>query len=293
MAGQLMSFGKGCQLKSYVIITLVDTIEESTTDHLLLALLRGMMKVNTATRMSLEDVRRHPWFTRYNSLLADNGHCRDRLLLATKLMEGLHIDFSRLPLTLQENDFQRLSSTQPVHLAVGHQPLEDVRTTNSVSYSQPMGLRGRDVASTAPATNSWCIPNLRVDPTMSQFAPVPHVPPSLTQVARRFNEICPPQPLTKFYSLLPLTQLLPILSESLHRVGIVVPQPKPEVYGEDYDEQIWIKVQTMDSRRCPLSGDIIVGKVSPYMTSIEFTKAKGDPLEWRRFFKVRMAWSYR
>jgi len=71
----------------------------------------------------------------------------------------------------------------------------------------------------------------------------------------------------------------------LHRVGIVVPQPKLEVYEEDYDEPIWIKVQTMDSRRCPLSGDITVSKVSPYMRSIEFTKAKGDPLEWRRFFQ--------
>ena len=85
---------------------------------MLLALLRGMMKVNTATRMSLEDVRRHPWFTRHNSLLADNGHCADRLLLATKLMEGLHIDFNSLPSASQENDFQRLSSTQPVRLAI-------------------------------------------------------------------------------------------------------------------------------------------------------------------------------
>ena len=255
---------------------------------MLLALLRGMMKVNTATRMSLEDVRRHPWFTRHNSLLADNGHCADRLLLATKLMEGLHIDFNNLPSTSQEKDFQRLSSTQPVHLAIGHQQLENDRATNIVSYSQPLGFRGRDVTSSAPTANRWCISNLRGDPTMSQFAPVPHVPPSLTQVARRFNEICPPQSLTKFYSQQPLTQLLPILSESLHRIGIVVPQPKPEVYEEDYDEPIWIKVQTMDSRRCPLSGDITVSKVSPYMRSIEFTKAKGDPLEWRRFFKVRM-----
>ena len=293
MAGQLMNFGKGYQLKSYVIITSADSTEEGTADHIFLALLRGMIKVNTETRMSLEDVRRHPWFTRHNSLLADNGHCTDRLLLATKLMEGLHIDFNKLPSTSQEYDFQRLSSTQPVHLAIGHQQLEDERATNIVSYSQPLGLRGRDVASTAPATNSWRISNLRQDPTMSQFAPVPHVPPSLTQVARRFNEICPPQSLTKFYSELPLTQLLPILSESLHRVGVVVPQPKPEVYEEDYGENIWIKVQTMDSRRCPLSGDIIVGKVSPYMTSVEFTKTKGDPLEWRRFFKVRMVWSCR
>ena len=116
MAGQPMSSGKGCQLKSYVIITSVDIIEENIADHLLLALLRGMIKVDTATRMSLEDVRRHPWFTRYSSHLADN--CTDRLRLVTKLMEGLHIDFNSLPSASQENDFQRLSSTQPVRLAI-------------------------------------------------------------------------------------------------------------------------------------------------------------------------------
>ncbi|KAF8417246.1 putative serine/threonine protein kinase [Tirmania nivea] len=254
-----------------------------------LSLLRGMMKVDTATRMSLEDVRRHPWFTRRNPLLAENGNCTDRILLATKLMEGLHIDFNRPFSASQEpelQDFERLPCTQPVHVTVGRQLLERDRIGHGISASQPTERRAREFSSTTPVARVQDIrSSLREDPMMSQFAPVPQIPPSLTQVAQRFNDICPPQALTKFYSQLPFQQLLPIISESLHRVGISVPPQEPEVYDDEYYEPVWIKIQTTDSRRCPLSGDVIVDRVSEDMASIEFVKTKGDPLEWRRFFK--------
>ena len=253
------------------------------------ALLRGMMKVDTAARMSLEDVRRHPWFTRRNPLLAENGNCTDRILLATKLMEGLHIDFNKPLSASQEEsqDFEQLPCTQPVHMTAGRQLLERNRIGHGISASQPIGRRTREFPSTAPVARAQDIKfSLREDPMMSQFAPVPQIPPSLTQAAQRFNDICPPQALTKFYSQLPLQQLLPIISESLHRVGIAVPPQRPEVYDDDYYEPVWIKIQTTDSRRCPLSGDVIVDRVSEDMASIEFVKTKGDPLEWRRFFKV-------
>lgn len=251
--------------------------------------------MDITTRMCLEDVRRHPWFTRQNSLLADNGHCRDRILLATQLMEGLHIDFNKPFIEPQDQDtqdFERLPATQPVQLTVGRQQLERDRNPHSISASQPLASRTRNFSSTAPASRNRDIKtSLKEDPMMSQFAPVPQVPPSLTQVAQRFNDICPPQSLTKFYSQLPFHQLLPIISESLHRAGIAVPPQGPQVYDEDYYEPVWIKIQTMDSRRCPLSGDLIVERVSEDMASIEFVKTKGDPLEWRRFFKVRLTWS--
>lgn len=247
--------------------------------------------MDTSTRMSLEDARHHPWFTRRNPLLAENGNCTDRILLATKLMEGLHIDFNRPFAGLQEpepQDFEQLPCTQPVHMTVGRQLLERNRIGHGISASQPVERRAREFPSTAPASRTGNIKSsLREDPMMSQFAPVPQIPPSLTQAAQRFNDICPPQALTKFYSQLPFQQLLPIISESLHRIGIAVPPQKPEVYDDEYYEPVWIKIQTTDSRRCPLSGDVIVDRVSEDMASIEFVKVKGDPLEWRRFFKVR------
>jgi len=54
------------------------------------------------------------------------------------------------------------------------------------------------------------------------------------------------------------------------------------------DHAGWIKVKTIDGRQCSLSGDIVV---DTYLTGerelleVRFVKVKGDPLEWRRFFK--------
>ena len=246
------------------------------------------MKIDSTTRMTLEDVRRHPWFTRSNSLLTENGQLKDRILLATRLIEGLHIDFSKIPnIDESSQDNERLPSTQPAPPTVGYSQIERERSGYGFSYSQPVGLKGGAFSSSAPPPHSRnIIATLKEDPSMSQFAPHPQVPPSLTQAARRFYDICPPRPLTRFFSQLPFRQLLPILSESLHRVGIAVPPHRPEVYSRDYYDPVWIKVQTMDSRRCPLSGEIIVERVAEDISSVEFTKSKGDPLEWRRFFKV-------
>lgn len=43
--------------------------------------------------------------------------------------------------------------------------------------------------------------------------------------------------------------------------------------------------QSFDDRKCSLRGNIIVEVVADGLAEIEFVKIKGDPLEWRRFFK--------
>ncbi|KAI5807634.1 putative serine/threonine protein kinase [Peziza echinospora] len=346
-----------------------------------LSLLRGMMKIDTNTRMTLEDIRRHPWFTRRNSFLADNGRCRDRILLATKLMEGLHIDFSKPPAgrknrnrkenenpsstngsgsdvdhemadgdedeeeTSQEPAFV-MPSTQPInptvvssgnpHHAHLHMDWERRRPhhlhfphiQHGISSSQPTTRAAPDwspkkkkqpvfpksaakknptqdpSSSSRGNSNNRILAALNEDPTMSQFFPQPHIPTSLTQAAQKFRDVCPAQSLTRFYSQTPLNQLFAVLAEALHRVGVSVPPihvdedegEGVDVYvdsdGEEVEEErwmkmepVWIKVRTMDSRRCHLAGDIVIEKVDREMAVVEFTKTKGDPLEWRRFFK--------
>ena len=54
------------------------------------------------------------------------------------------------------------------------------------------------------------------------------------------------------------------------------------------DHAGWIKIKTLDGRQCALNGDILVdtyisGEVE--LLEVRFVKVKGDPLEWRRFFK--------
>lgn len=163
--------------------------------------------------------------------------------------------------------------------------------------SQPVSSR---IHGGASQRDIWA--SLSEDPLMSQFAPQPSIPQSLvrtlchlneapllthsqiqTQHAQAFYDICPPQPLTRFYSTHEFPSLLPILSESLHRLGIAVPPLTPQ----NNNTEVWIKIRTMDSRRCHLAGDIIAERVAEDLVQVTFSKTKGDPLEWRRFFKVR------
>lgn len=246
-----------------------------------LSLIRGMMRLDQDTRFTLSDIRRHPWFTRPNPLLNPDGKSSNPLNLAAKLMENLHIDFSKpaaTPTTHSQPiiDHERLSATQPV---AGDMDFEWERSTVAFA-SQPT-----HTAQEFSSQDLW--DSISGDPTMTQFIPEENISQSvvtLTQKARVFNDICPPQRLTQFYSPYGFRQLLPILGGALHRRGVVT----PEFTDDDYDEgwhDVWIPVRMDDSRRCALRGDIIVERIGVDVLQVTFSKNIGDPLEWRRFFK--------
>ena len=71
-------------------------------------------------------------------------------------------------------------------------------------------------------------------------------------------------------------------------MGIAIPPFKPSDYDETNSET-WISIKTEDRRKCPLRGDIIVERLAPDMLQVAFSKNVGDPLQWRRFFKVGCA----
>ncbi|KAF8241815.1 Pkinase-domain-containing protein [Wilcoxina mikolae CBS 423.85] len=242
-----------------------------------LSLLRGMMAIDTASRFTLERIRDHPWFTRQNPYMARNGLCMDGVGLAAKMMENLHIDFNKQPSNHArlDADIGRLSSTQPVTPATDmHFEWERPR--------QQFASQPTEAPQEYDSQTLWA--SLAEDPTMSQFAPHPHLSLSLTQNASRFKDICPPQRLTRFFSSYSFRQILPILSSALHRMGVVIPPFKPGDYDETNGET-WIPIKTEDRRKCPLRGDIIVERLAPDMLQVTFSKNVGDPLQWRRFFK--------
>jgi serine/threonine-protein kinase Chk1 len=53
-----------------------------------LSLLHAMMCINPAKRISIQDIKKHKWFTRKNPLLID-GHGPDATSLAERLLQGL------------------------------------------------------------------------------------------------------------------------------------------------------------------------------------------------------------
>lgn len=253
-----------------------------------LSLLRGILRIDPKKRYGFEDIRRHPWFTRANPYMTDDGLCQDGVNLATKLLESLHIDFSKdaqgkkkrgKELEQPEKDAiapPRLSSTQPVA------PLSDTRFEWDSERTYHISSQPAHIPEGFDSQELWA--SLADDPTMSQFAAEPQLPISRTQNARRFNDMFPSQRLTKFYSTFSFRQILPILSSALHRLGVRISPFKERDYASE-NRETWIAVKTEDGRRCPLRGDIIVERMALDMLQVTFSKNVGDPVEWRRFFK--------
>lgn len=280
-----------------------------------LSLLRGMMRADTKTRFSLEEVRRHPWFTKINKYMDINGRLTDPVTMATNMFESLHVSFDSDPLVGQRKSRNNridsdsmdldgidnlkppamadLSSTQPVtpgeDMLFDWERTSDRRTAAPMSATQPVTLPHRSLAATQPTTylptQSSQLPWLGDEPSLSQFTRNPQVPMTRTQLARKFHDILPSTPLTKFYSIYTLNLLIPLLLESLTRLAIPVP---PSIAAKRFtaqDGECKVKVKTVDSRGCQMSGSIMVEEAGEGLFEVEFVKASGDPLEWRRLFK--------
>lgn len=260
-----------------------------------LSLLRGMMKVDVPKRFSLADVRLHPWFTRKNKFMDENGRLMNSVDLATDMFEQLHVSFDADPMASTQrsriidsmgkmslgHDMEMLkpykappASTQP------DTPAEDML----FDWEKPQHLT---VSSTQPievgaaASQSYQDQWLEDEPSMSQFALRPSVPMSRTQFARRFGDILPAQSLTKFYSTWSVALLVPLITEALSRLGI----PTPKIPISSTASDCTIRLRAQDSRGQTLSGKITVELVTQVLVDVSFIKVTGDPLEWRRLFK--------
>ena len=263
-----------------------------------LSLLRGMMSVDPEKRFGFAQVRQHPWYTRHNPLLTAEGKISDPISLATQMLENLHVDFSHPPGASQQpcqasNDMDvdtgfnagRFSSTQP------ETPITDqewdwerptLRALAAPASSMPMRGGQDDDAS----ARRMLLEALADEPSMSQFSQHPGPSMTLTQQARRFRDICPPESLTRFFSHVPPTHLVQMLSDALHQLNVSLPPVTPNLYGSPI---AIIKVRALDGRQQSLHGEIHIDRQSlpdgSELLDVRFVKVKGDPLEWRRFFK--------
>lgn len=257
-----------------------------------LSLLRGMMKIDTQSRFSLEDVRRHPWFTRHNQFMDKEGRLTNPVSLATNMFESLKISFNGDPVVATQRPARSeamdidqpsfrpkaaISSTQPTTPA--EDMLFDWEAPTRLQTSSTQPTNGLALSSTQSVLPSGYLAD---EPSMSQFAMTPSVPLSKTQIARQFRDILPAQSLTRFFSTWTLNLLVPLILEALSRLAVPVPNfPRPS--AQDYECQI--KIRTVDGRSCNMSGNITLCIIADGVLEATFRKASGDPLEWRRFFK--------
>ena len=264
-----------------------------------LSLIRGMMRVHPKERFSLAEIRRHPWFTRENKFIGSDGRVENSLALATQMFENMKIDLSQDPMASQARRSQKsddamdmdsqdrtmkLPSTQPENpindIVLDWERPSHISAVSNLSVSQPNTVQG--VPTSEPNWNN----RLAEEPSFSQFSAAPQVPLSKTQFARQFRDIVPSHSLTRFFSLWPLAHLHAVIAEALHRLG--VPTPTSPLAAPLVQSSIWIKIRATDSRHCPLTGDVAIERVAGIdadLLEINFAKAKGDPVEWRRLFK--------
>ncbi|CAK7565916.1 MAG: Chk1 protein kinase [Sporothrix epigloea] len=297
-----------------------------------MSLLRGMLCIDTKQRFSFSRIRQHPWFTRSNALLTADDRVSDPLELATQMLVNLRIDLKKpafncvaagdtmdldssnqgaaattsiplaatqpeVPLYDAAYDWERpglrairrfaTSSTQPTSLA-------DISRTDRIDSHA--GGRIRE----GTALGYGLREALAEEPAMSQFSQAREVPLSLTQHARRFQDIVPAYSLTRFFSHVPPAHLLQMLCAALHQLNVPTPPAESMLlsHRDTADDRIaLIKVRVTDGRKQTLHGEILVERCrlqsgsyedvseAASLLDVRFVKVKGDPLEWRRFFK--------
>ncbi|KAH6885876.1 kinase-like domain-containing protein [Thelonectria olida] len=256
-----------------------------------LSLLRGMMSIDPGKRFGFAQIRQHPWYTRHNELLSADGRVTDPINLATQMLENLRIDFSQQLPTSQPTSSDtmdidtglnagRFSSTQPeVPIADHDWDFERTPLRSMAAVTSSLPPRAQDARRMMNAS-------LADEPSMSQFSHTPGPSMSLTQQARRFRDICPPEALTRFFSAVPPAHIIQMLSDALHHLNVPLAPVSPNLYRNPIAT---LKVKALDGRQQSLHGEIQVDKQplpdGTEVLDVRFVKIKGDPLEWRRFFK--------
>lgn len=280
-----------------------------------LSLLRGMMNVEPNRRFSFAQIRQHPWYTRPNSLLTSDGKVSNPIELATQMLANLHVDTNQQPTPSQrraamdtamdldsapsaEDWSAKFSATQP------EVPISDVafdlerpamRSLGQFAVSSTQPVSRADAAVTAARPHHGALfDSLAMEPSMSQFNHnnSNRVPLTLTQNAQRFRDIVPSYSLARFFSAVPPALLVQMLGAALHQLNVLLPSG----YGDDLrlgaDGHVTtLRVRTLDGRGQSLHGEIHVDRCAlpdgqgEELLEVRFVKIKGDPLEWRRFFK--------
>ncbi|KAK3633394.1 Chk1 protein kinase [Elasticomyces elasticus] len=271
-----------------------------------LSLVTGMLNVNATERLTLPDVKQHPWYTRANPEMTADGMVANPLELATQMMESMRIDFNAPPTASQrakadsqpvdamdvDSGWSRFASTQP-DTPSANTPFEwetPPRPNTSANASQPTS---KTQDKRIQVTEEALLSALSEDPSMSQFSQVAVGSMTATQHARRFNDIAPAHSMTRFYSHFSMPHLLPLITAALSALDIPFQPLSPEALDGKMGS-VRFPVKTLDARQQLLQGSVVVERVEigsvfaatqMEVLEVRFIKAKGDPVGWRRLFK--------
>jgi serine/threonine-protein kinase CHEK1 len=126
---------------------------------------------------------------------------------------------------------------------------------------------------------------ISMDPMQCQYSQLTNIPESMSQRARKFNDLIPAgSRSTRFYSKVAMESLVPLLNATLNRLSVQVPSVIDPMIAAVH-QQLEVPIVAPDRRRLSISGKIKISKLSSSFIEVDFVRLKGDPLEWRYLFK--------
>ncbi|ORZ29817.1 kinase-like domain-containing protein [Catenaria anguillulae PL171] len=251
-------------------------------------LILGMLHL-PPLRMRLAKVATDPWTTQANRLYGDDGRCCDVPLLMDKLkarLESAGEDLDSAGVVANAPYF--VSFSQPDDISLGthvHPSSAATGDATSLGAHDPIAWFSQPVVAThiVGSMSQQHHPHSQQVPASQQF----HVGGTATTAAGALgSEFSPSTRLTRFFTQQPPPVLHAALANSLHRFVT-----KCSTLQVDEDSTCHLAFTTVDSRRCRLSGDIRIQAVGPTrdIWLVLFMRRKGDPLEFKKFFKCIMS----
>ncbi|KAJ1332469.1 hypothetical protein BSLG_008771 [Batrachochytrium salamandrivorans] len=196
-----------------------------------------------------------PWTTFSPEAL---GRCNNPTVLAKRLREKLGIPSSdmleltpSLAVAFSQPMDMRLDGDSPEILDISHPAVGEFN-----SFSQPM----RMAVSQSPT------------PALARFTG------TLSQIQHKHMvNLFPSDRMTRFYSMASAGVVFERLSETLQQ--FLVPY-------KIHQKLLKIVFSTVDRRKCQLHGEISIQRATDEYHIVLFRKSKGDPLEFKRFYKA-------
>lgn len=269
-------------------------------------LLRSIIKPDVGRRFTMDQIRLHPWVNQENSFMDSNKLCNDSEGLAERLLSNLQVGLSdediktTLSETSQEQERNLLNNKKFIS---NSQPTNDIAVMIDDEFDIPVIPATQDPVThkDSPFINDITdaheemLAIVSKDPTILQFKNTPQYRMSQLSTTQKNLLAFKNMPfktaerMTRFFSILPIESLIPIIRDSLHRIGVST--TSIDNYSmEELTEQnhIYINVNIIaEKSKMPLRGYIKILKcdIRLPLRKVEFIKSKGDPLEWRQFFK--------
>ncbi|KAK9478932.1 kinase-like domain-containing protein [Lipomyces japonicus] len=252
------------------------------------SLLREMLRLDPSKRREIHDLRKHPWAYRTNRYMDRRGQCIDPLFLAQKLMVNMHIDLNLEKVKVKEDT--RPIEQRFVSLSQFDHGTDLVLNDANLRFASQGGeYVTRDIVESprkrAPVTST---PG-GTEISLLQFSQTKwsRIPTILAQGATTFADICPPDTINRFFAIPKLEPAMRRVLVELRNLRATTPDIDSLPAHSKEANSLAVLMQVNDRRKMKMSGYVTFRERLDLqgLTEIEFSKIKGDPLEWRAFFK--------